>query len=453
MKQRFQRHLLANLVGLGDRTITGLLCTAGRQFDDWTADYRMYSRQRIDPSALFATIRSAVLDSLPETAPAVVALDDTHIRKTGLKIDGVKYRRDPLGPPFQVNFILAQRFLQLSLASGPDRSPRMVPAAWQHAPSPPKPKPKAPESEWKQYRQVRRQQSLGVVAVEQLRLFRQWMDDNGHQQRSLWAVVDGGYTNGTVLKNLPPNTELIGRTRSDAKLYFLPEESAMHAGRPRVYGQQAPTPEQLRQDDTAPWQQVTVWIHGEQCTLRAKSLGPLRWRAAGAKHTFKLVVVAGVLYRVAPNGKRYYRPPAYLLCTNPAADTITILQRYLRRWDIEVNFRDQKTLLGVGEAQVRDPNAVQNVTATSVASYALLLAAAEKITQTGEEPLSLPRPKWQRKKPPRTTTQQLIQQMRCELWGRAMNFSHFVKTSAPAQPQINSLHSPQSALLYGSRYS
>lgn len=160
-----------------------------------------------------------------------------------------------------------------------------------------------------------------------------------------------------------------------------------------------------------------------------------------------------MLYRVAPNGKRYYRQPTYLICTDPEADTKTILQRYLRRWDIEVNFRDQKTLLGLGEAQVRDPHAVQNVTATSVAAYALLLAAAEKTSCAGDKPLTLPRPKWQRRKSPRATTQQLIQRMRYELWGRAMNFSPFVKTSAPTQGEKNPLRSPQSALFYPSRYS
>jgi len=48
----------------------------------------------------------------------------------------------------------------------------------------------------------------------------------------------------------------------------------------------------------------------------------------------------------------------------------------------QVNFRDEKTLLGVGEAQVRDQDAVQNVTATAVAGYALLLAALSRVSTT-----------------------------------------------------------------------
>ena len=85
MCQRLQRHLLAHLVSLGDRTITGLLCACGRQFEDWSADYRMYSRERIHPDTLFASVRSALLESRPKSEPAVVALDDTLVRKNGRK--------------------------------------------------------------------------------------------------------------------------------------------------------------------------------------------------------------------------------------------------------------------------------------------------------------------------------------------------------------------------------
>ena len=34
-----------------------------------------------------------------------MAMDDTRVRKTGTKADGVKYMRDPMGPPFRVNFL------------------------------------------------------------------------------------------------------------------------------------------------------------------------------------------------------------------------------------------------------------------------------------------------------------------------------------------------------------
>ena len=43
-------------------------------------------------------------------------LDDTIVRKTGKKIHGNARKRDPRGPAFQTNLVLAQRDLQLSVA-------------------------------------------------------------------------------------------------------------------------------------------------------------------------------------------------------------------------------------------------------------------------------------------------------------------------------------------------
>lgn len=39
-----------------------------------------------------------------------------------------------------------------------------------------------------------------------------------------------------------------------------------------------------------------------------------------------------------------YLNPAYILCTDHTLDVRQILQAYLWRWEIEVSFRDQKSL-------------------------------------------------------------------------------------------------------------
>ena len=453
MRQRLQRHLLAQLVCLGDHTITGLLSTSGRQQQDWSADYRMYSRQRIHPQALFAQVRSRLLESLPPAEPVVVAIDDTQVRKSGQKVFGAKYTRDPLGPKFQVNLIWAQRFFQISMATGDAEHARLIPIGFQQAPSPPKPRKDASEPEKKLYRQAAQEQSLGAVAAAQLRQTRDWLDTHAARQRSLWIMADGGYTNGPVLKKLPENTVFVGRLRSDAKLYHLPSPPAGGRGHRRVYGEPAPTPEQLRQDEAVAWQTIEVWIHGVRRQLRVKSLGPVRWRAAGGQHNLKLVVIAPLNYWVCPSGKYLYRKPVYLICTDPDAAVATIVQRYIYRWDIEVNFRDEKTLLGAGEAQVRNQNSVHAVPATAVAAYALLLVAATRIASSGSPLFDLPRPKWQRRQPHRPTTQRLLQQTRFELWGQAMNFSGFAPPTSSTQPVRNSLRDPAPAVFYASRYS
>jgi len=56
---RGQRLALSLLVCLGRHTITGMLSAAGRQFCDWSADYRLFAAARVAPEALFAVLRRA----------------------------------------------------------------------------------------------------------------------------------------------------------------------------------------------------------------------------------------------------------------------------------------------------------------------------------------------------------------------------------------------------------
>lgn len=450
--QRISRHVLGQLVCLGAHTVTGVLSACGRQFQDWSADYRMYGKERVEPEKLFAQVRQAILRSAQ--GDAVVAMDDTLLRKTGRKTHGVKYARDPMGPPFRINLIRAQRFVQLSMAAqhAPGQA-RMIPVDWMHAPMPPKPRKAAGEETWRAYRQKMREARVTAVGAERVSAMRRWLDRNGEQDRKLWVLVDGGYTNRTLLKSIPPKTTVVGRIRRDAKLHFLPPEPRAGRGRPKVYGQPAPTPEEMRQDPRWPWKTVSVFLGGKSRELRVKQLGPLRWRAAGKDADLQLLVIAPTAYRLTKNSKLLYRKPAYLICTDPEANLQSIVERYVWRWDIEVNFRDEKTLLGVGQAQVRKPASVQNATALAVAAYAMLLCAAMTCAKKNKSPDKLPAPKWQRRKPQRLTTMKLLQNLRNELCARAMHFSDFDHTQYQiTKPQKILPHIP-SALIYASAYS
>lgn len=450
-RQRLARHVLAQLVCLGSHTLTGVLTTCGRQLRDWSADYRMYARDRVTPEDLFATVRTHVCGE--DTGPVVVALDDTRLRKTGTKTHGVKYMRDPLSPPFHVNFIRAQRFLQTSMASpGEHGQARMVPVDWVHAPIPAKPGPKATQAQQDEYKAQRKAACLSKLAVERIRHLRAWLNDHQAQARILWTVVDGSFSNTTVLTHLPENTTLVGRVRKDTKLFHLPDEQPAARGRKRSYGRRAPTPEQLCKDDAKPWQEIEVFFGGERRQLRAKQLGPVRWRVAGGRRDLQVVVVAPTPYRLTLKTKMLYRRPAYLICTDSDASLQEVVQRYLWRWDIEVNFRDQKTLLGLGEAQVRTPHAVQNVTAVAVAAYALLLCAAAQCQREGTPTQHLPAPKWQRKKSHRPTTTDLIRNLRHELWARSIHFSSFANTNPKNTKHEKIRPCLKSALFYASRH-
>jgi hypothetical protein len=407
---------------------------------------------------IYAVIRRRVLAELPPQAPFQVAIDDSLLRKTGIRIPGVAWRRDPLGPRFQTNFVRAQRVLQFSAAVPLHNGAyRVVPVLFLHAPTPAKPSRNASPEQWQQYRQAARQARLPKLAAEQIAALRRALDaEPDGAQRRLQCSVDGGYTNETLLKKLPDRTTLTGRIRKDATLNFLPDPppASPRRGRPRRYGAPAPTPEQLRTDDSVPWTSLEVSIHGAPHQLRVKSLQNLLWRAAGLQHTLQLVVVAPLSYRLRKGSKLLYRQPAFLICTDPELDLRSLVEGFIQRWGIEGNFRDEKTLLGVGQAQVRHPNSVETVPALQVAAYAMLQLACLHTVDGPLKPDRLPSPKWATAdSPPRFSTQRAIHQLRAEVWGRALgltNFSDFASPLSPTEKPEKFLPDLSSAVLYAS---
>jgi hypothetical protein len=170
---------LSSLLCLGRHTVTGLLCTCGRQFQDWTAAYRLFSQQRFEPAAAFTLIRRDLLAQLPPCVPLCVAMDDSLLPKTGTKIPGVGWRRDPLGPNFQTNLIRARRVLQLSAALPSHGAPgptRTIPIDFAHVPTPAKPRKNASPEAQKAYRLARKASNMSLDGAQHMNALRQALD-------------------------------------------------------------------------------------------------------------------------------------------------------------------------------------------------------------------------------------------------------------------------------------
>jgi hypothetical protein len=426
-----------------------MLCSGTEQFVDWSAAYRLFSKKRINRDEMFSPARGAVMERLAENEPLVVMMDDTLIRKRGHKIHGTGWKRDPLGPPFCTNFVWGQRFLQISAAL-PDIKQwgraRGIPVDFVHAPSAVKPGKKAPERAWEEYRQQQETTKISTVAAKRLHALRQRV-----AHRQIICAVDGGFTNRALFRQLPDDTTLIGRIRKDARLFMPPEKEMIpRRGRRRWYGTALPTPEQIRQDESIPWQTVEAFAAGKRHQFAVKCIPAARWAGTG-EHTVSIVIMRPLAYRLCKSHRLLYRNPAYLLCTDPDLPLERLLQAYLWRWEIELNFRDEKTVLGVGQAQVRKNTSTETVPAFLVASYALLLLAgsAEATTQT-----CLPRPKWRRANPTeRISTQQMLSLFRAGLWKIAVstNLRHFDVQNPGEQTPFYSSKSLASAACYATK--
>src|SRR5580658_8586419 len=182
---RGRRHCLSHLVGFGRHTITGLLRNQNRTQQDWSADYRFYAEDRLDVGKVFQQVRAEVEQCGPADHPLVVAMDDSLLRKTGRRIFGSGYRRDPMSPPFQVNLVRGLRVLQISAAvpQGAAGAARMIPIDFQHAALPAKPHKKAPLEQHQAYQAEKAKRNINLVGAQRLADLRRRMDEGGSAAR------------------------------------------------------------------------------------------------------------------------------------------------------------------------------------------------------------------------------------------------------------------------------
>lgn len=183
---------------MGRHTVTGMLTASGQQFLDWSPAYRLFNQARVDTSKLFDVVRCGVLQELDSQQLIVAHMDDTVIKKTGKHIPGTAWRRDPLGPPFQTNFIWGQRFLQISMAL-PDRpeysQSRAIPIDFLHCPTAIKPGKKADEKQWGDYKEQQKVLKLSKQGSDRLTELRNSLDKQGFNDKQIIVSVDGSYTN------------------------------------------------------------------------------------------------------------------------------------------------------------------------------------------------------------------------------------------------------------------
>ena len=173
---RARRLTFGLLVCLRLHLTSRAICATGRQFVDWSADYRLCSRSPWNPHQLF----DPIFDRLPAllaspSAPVIAALDDTLCKKTGRHIPGVGMARDPMSPPFHVNLCYGLRFVQVSVLVSSTQAPgaaRALPVRFDFAPPAVKPKKNAaPEihEAYKKEKKLRALPSAGLAAITSVR--------------------------------------------------------------------------------------------------------------------------------------------------------------------------------------------------------------------------------------------------------------------------------------------
>ena len=313
-----------------------------------------------------------------------------------------------------MNFMYGLRFLQASLLFAHyqegDYPPRGIPVRFQEAPPLKKPGKRANEEELKQYKKLKKEKNLSFQALEVVRDLRASLDARGGAGRWLLMVGDGSFANKTMFKAELDRTHLLARCRKDARLCFRAPE-----GGRRKYAKELFTPDGVRTQEDRSWNRARVYLGGKRRMLRYKEVKNVLWKRGAGLMRLRLIVIAPVPYKLSKNSRSNYREPAFFLTTDLRTSIKLLVQSCFDRWQIEVNHRDEKDILGVGQAQVRSEQSIPRHPALAVASYSMLLLAALRSFGPGRTHDYLQQPKWRTRGSKRASFLDIVCKLRSEV--------------------------------------
>ena len=371
---RCSLHAIASLTEGQRKTITHNIRILNKELEDFSSHYKLYSRDQWDPQNLFKPVimQSGLFDS--EDYIQIVG-DFTTIRKTGKHIPFTATCRDPMSPKYHPNLIWGMIFLQLSFIAPLYKThglpARSLPIQWDVLPRLPKPRINDKEEKWTEYRNFQKENNRSDYFVKQLTQLRHSIDEAGWASKRLLVSLDGDFCNRKVLNAPRDRIDLLLRARKNIKLCYR----AIDEGR-RFYSSDKFTPEGIRQDEKIEWKSSQIFHGGEWRKVDYKEVKDVYWQTGAKRQPLRLIVVRPIPYRRTKKGKLLYRQPAYLITTDLLTDVEKLLQAYFDRWEIEVNHKEEKHILGVGQAQIRNENSIRKQTSLVVASYSILLLAS-----------------------------------------------------------------------------
>ena len=144
------------------------------------------------------------------------------------------------------------------------------------------------------------------------------------------------------------------------------------------------------------WKTTKIFYGGKRRKIRYKEVASVHWQRGAKQRPLRLIVIAPTPYRKSKSKKLYYRDPAYLLTTDLRSSLKQLLQIYFDRWQIEVNHREEKDTLGVGQAQLWNAISVPKQPVLAVAAYSALLLASLQAFGAERGAAYAQLPKWRR---------------------------------------------------------
>lgn len=349
----------------GPRTVTGCLVAAWPWVTKhWSAYANVARRARLNLLALARILFRLVVDLVPLDAVIVLAVDESLVRRYGPYVVGIGMHRDAVRSSHArvqvtpghkwvtLSVVVKLPFVQRALAL-PVLAVLYTTA--KHA------------ARNRTKRLYRRHRTVPELALLMVRMVVRWVPG-----RRFRVLGDGSYgTHGLADAFTPASTcpslrrvTLVSRFHRDAATYAPPPRYSGR-GRPRVKGEQLPSPREVAADPRTRWTRATVdWYGATRKEVLLCSRTGL-WYRCGSEAT----PVRWALVR-DPEGKH---GDEVFFTTETDLEAKDLVEAFVWRWGLETTFQEARALLGLETLRNRAATSVGRSVPMLLAVYSLVV--------------------------------------------------------------------------------
>lgn len=326
--------LTGMLFASGRRTVTTWLRAAGVS-DDFQDYYYFLAAVGRKIKSIATQLVGLVLRTLPLPERLLLVIDDSPTNRYGPKVEGADVHHNPASGPADQPFLYGHVWVTISLTlRHPEWGPLALPLrAMLYV----RQQTMATIPKSRRWHRFATKLQLAARLVE-------WIVPLLKRAgKTVWIVIDGGYTKRPFLKRaLKQGVTIVGRLRKDAALRDLPptlrKGQRRGRGQPRKYGKNRLSLAK-RAGQKRGWQTTCCTVYGKATTKTYKT-----FLAAYAP------VGGGIRVVLVKEDHGWHA----FFCTDPNASVEEILETFADRATIEQDFHDVKEVWGSGQQQVRN---------------------------------------------------------------------------------------------------
>ena len=356
LKKSFLKMLLLFVGGImcqGGRTVCGCLRTLGMQGEKAFANYHhLLSRCKID---MLKGVKVLIKLILPLTGNSIILVVDEHVeRRRGDKIKAKATYRDPVASSKSrivkctgLKWVVLTMLVTFSWSKRSFALPIFCVLRY-------------PEDHPKN---LKRKMRSGIDLIcQMLIVIRRYFP-----QLNITVLGDGDYARTKLCLTCQKlSMDLISRMRKDARLHDFVTEGKRKGRRPKVG-------KCLKRPEKSDWVKTKVQWYGGQIKEVMVSARNCLW-LAGKKSA--VLTLKAVWVQLRPDDE------VILMSTCLDMNTITVIEGYIKRWNIEVTFRECRDYLGVETQRQWSDKAIDRTTPLIFALYTLVTLIGNAIYRT-----------------------------------------------------------------------